>query len=746
MKLSLVHVIGAFLLPVVLAQSKRATNSSSFSTTGLLSSGAVALGDWDAAYQKAVGFLGQMTNEQKLSLITGSDVDALNWTALVMKDGTQGPNVYNYETGFSEGSAIVYTWDKNLISTQFSAVAAEFYDKGIQVAQAPTSQTLGRTPWSGRLVEGLSPDSYLNGIAFGLGAKAISDVGVISCGKHFLLNEQETNRQSSGSSTSDVAPYTSNVDDKTLHETYMFPFYDGIKNGMGTVMCAMTKVNGTLSCENENLLQELLKTEIGFPGMVTPDVNGQGTAYGSAQGGLDYGSSSYWSNATAIRNVIGYFYVNLNNGSQPASVSTSAYVDVRGNHSQVVRTTGSVGMVLLKNTNNALPLSKPLSIAIFGAHAGSIMVGPNYPFTVLGSGPVYQGHLAGASGSETTSFSILVTPHYALTTKALADGTMLRWILNDTYTAEAIAPIPTKRDLDTTTYGNDTGSSSSGGGGGDSFSGGTWLTQTYAGYATDASVCLVFINAMSGEGADRTELRNTDQDTMVNTVAANCNNTVVVLNTVGPRILDSWIENENVTAILYGSLLGEQSGNSIIDVLYGDVNPSGRLIHTIAKNESDYNVLRQIQCNPTLRIWVRFIVHNVQLLLRHCHHHQRNRIRMAYPTGILAVGGKTDFWDEIFTVNVTINNTGSLDGNEVAQLYVEFPDEADAPVRSLRGFEKVLIASGASTKVDFALRRRDLSYWDVVAQDWKIATGEYTFSVGASSRDLRANITMTLGS
>ena len=94
---------------------------------------------------------------------------------------------------------------------------------------------------------------------------------------------------------------------------------------------------------------------------------------------------------------------------------------------------------------------------------------------------------------------------------------------------------------------------------------------------------------MSGEGADRTELRNTDQDTMITTVAANCNNTIVVVNTVGPQILEYWIENENVTAVLYGSLLGEQSGNSIIDVLYGDVNPSGRLIHTIAKNESDYN-------------------------------------------------------------------------------------------------------------------------------------------------------------
>lgn len=104
---------------------------------------------------------------------------------------------------------------------------------GFQVTNAPTSQPLGRTPWGGRLVEALGQDSYLNGIAFGLGTKAFSEVGIIPGGKHFLLNEQETNRQASGSSSD--APYSSVADDKTLHETYLWSFYDGVKNGMGAV-------------------------------------------------------------------------------------------------------------------------------------------------------------------------------------------------------------------------------------------------------------------------------------------------------------------------------------------------------------------------------------------------------------------------------------------------------------------------------------------------------------------------------
>lgn len=284
----------------------------------------------------------------------------------------------------------------------------------------------------------------------------------------------------------------------------------------------MTKVNGTLSCENADLLQKYLKTELGFPGLVFPDVDGQSTAYGSANGGLDYGSSSIWSNATisagltngsftqarlddmAVRNVIGYYHVNLNNGSEPAYVSATADVDVRANHSQLVRTNGAASLILLKNQDNALPLSKPLSMAIFGSHAGPVMAGPNYEFSVAGSGPIYHGHLAGGSGSGQTSFPYLITPQQALTSRAAADGTMIRWILNDTYT-DTIDTGLTKRQFDmsgnsTAPSGAGNGSMSAGGGGGIAgLSGGTALTQSIADYATSAEVCLVFMNALSGE-------------------------------------------------------------------------------------------------------------------------------------------------------------------------------------------------------------------------------------------------------
>lgn len=115
-----------------------------------------------------------------------------------------------------------------------------------------------------------------------------------------------------------------------------------------------------------------------------------------------------------------------------------------------------------------------------------------------------------------------------------------------------------------------------------------------------------------------------------------------------------------------------------------------------------------------------------------------------YPTGPLAVGGLADLWDDVVSVTTRVTNAGSLDGMEVAQLYLSFPAEAAQPGRILRGFEKVHVAAGAEADVTFALRRRDVSYWDVAAQQWAVADGIYTVSVGASSRDIKATATFTV--
>lgn len=565
-------------------------------------------------------------------------------------------------------------------------------------------------------------------------------------------------------------------------------------------MCSMNRVNTTLACENSELLQKYLKTAVGFPGMVVPDQGAQSTSFGSANGGLDYGSSSLWSEEIleagiangsftqerlddmAVRNVIGYYFAGLDDGLLPSESAYTDFRDVRGDHADVIRQVGGEALVLLKNkqdgTGRGLPLNKPRTISLFGAHAGPVMGGPNRAFSVQGTpADTYQGHLAGPGGSGQPSLSYLVTPFQAISARAISDRSMIWWILNNTYTDSSSSSggmgggfggggMPTMGDNSTSA-----GNSSSGSGGGGvnlgNLGSGTALSPSFENYALNSAACLVFINADAGEGADRGELSNDEQDTMVTTIADNCNNTIVVVNTVGPRILDAWIEHENVTAVLYSGLLGQESGNAIADVLYGDVNPSAKLGYTIPQNASDYpsefNVCEEEQCDYTEGVYLDYRYFDAEnITVRYPFGYGLSYTNFTYSTevtttitnetaltykyasGQLGLGGEADLWDEVVNVTTSVSNSGSLAGAEVAQLYISFPDEAEQPIRILRGFEKVSIAAGGTADIAFSLRRRDLSYWDTAAQAWAVASGEYTLAVGSSSRDLRASTTLTL--
>ena len=201
-------------------------------------------------------------------------------------------------------------------------------------------------------------------------------------------------------------------------------------------------------------------------------------------------------------------------------------------------------------------------------------------------------------------------------------------------------------------------------------------------------------------------------------------------------------------------------------MLFGDVNPSGKLVHTLAKNESDYDPNTQIseesvinfsegnyidykyfdQKNSTPRYEFGFglsyttfkygskvdITPRTQLLSNE------------FATGDLAVGGREDLWDIVAEASTDITNAGEIAGAEVAQLYVEFPAAASEPIRQLRGFHKVKVQPGQTEKTSFQLRRRDLSVWNTEKQEWQIVRGDYKFNVGSSSRDLRVSGTLTV--
>ena len=233
-------------------------------------------------------------------------------------------------------------------------------------------------------------------------------------------------------------------------------------------------------------------------------------------------------------------------------------------------------------------------------------------------------------------------------------------------------------------------------------------------------------------------------------------------------------DHPNVTAILAAHYPGEQAGNSIADLLYGNVNPSAKLPYVIAYNESDYNapLTTDVATNGTYD-WQSWFDEELEVGYRYFDAHQIP-VRYEFGFGLsyttfdltklvtkanhsndlsalpaqlpVRPGGNPALWDTVITLEAQVANTGSVDGFAIPQLYVQFPESTPSgtPPSQLRGFDKVWLPAGESKTVTFDLMRRDVSYWDVVAQDWRIPTGSFTFKGGFSSRDFRANTTATL--
>jgi beta-glucosidase len=289
-------------------------------------------------------------------------------------------------------------------------------------------------------------------------------------------------------------------------------------------------------------------------------------------------------------------------------------------------------------------------------------------------------------------------------------------------------------------------------------------------------VCLVFLKSYATESIDRSSFElDWNSTNVVNAVASYCpsGKTVVITHSAGINIMP-WAENPNVTAILAAHYPGQEAGNSLVDILYGDVNPSGHLPYTIARNESDYNTgvfnvtdpgrvtdsaAWQSDFNEGLLIDYRhFDAKNITPLYEfgfglsyttfdligrlEVQPAQGRRDMSPFPSKVKTVspGGNPHLWEILYTAIVTVKNTGHVAGNAVPQLYLSQPSgtvPAGTPVKVLRGFRKVYLEPGEEREISFPLTRRDMSYWDVKADDWRLPKGEYTLSMGFSSRDIK---------
>ncbi|KAK7745133.1 glycoside hydrolase 3 [Diatrype stigma] len=700
-----------------------------------------------------------MTLEEKVNVTRGflttdnvcagnsGSVPRLHWPGMCLHDAGNGVRATDMVNSYASGIHVGASWDRNLTYQRGYFMGKEFKAKGVNIPLGPNAGPLGRTPLGGRNWEGFSVDPYLSGQLVAETITGHQDAG------HFIANEQETLRRPYNG----VEATSANIDDKTLHELYAWPFMDGVKAGVGSVMCSYNRINSTYGCKNSKLMNGILKTELSFEGFVMLDWNAQ-HSLDSASAGLDmvmpYGGN-WGDNLTeavhngsvsdarvtdmATRILAAWFLVGQNNtdfatpgiGMKNLTDPHEA-IDARVPESRPIIMEGAIaGHVLVKNQNDALPFKGPLKmISVYGYDATVpatkntdtlFQLGynsqPELGQAVLGTegirfdqaakgGTIVTGGRAGANAP-----AFIIDPLSALSQRAAVDGTWVNWDLS--------SPDPDVNGA--------------------------------------SEACLVFINAMATEGWDRAGLHDDFSDGLVLSVASKCSNTIVTIHAAGIRLVDQWIDHPNVTATIIAHLPGQDSGQALVKLLYGEAGFSGKLPYTLARNESDYHPYAPCnrtaddynpQCDFTEGVYVDYRDFDARNATPRFEfgfglsYTSFEYAELSVDAPALAASSGTDatsdndegLWKVVATVEATVTNTGLVEGAEVVQLYLAIPG---SPPKQLRGFDKVALGPGESAPVHFELTRRDFSVWDVVSQSWLVQEGSYTIFVGASSRDIR---------
>jgi len=705
---------------------------------------------WDEAIAMAKSFANQMTLEERCNMTGGvgghcagfvSPVPHLSFGGLCFLDSPSGPgDSVAFATAFTAGIQTAATWDRDLFYRRAAAIGEEFRGKGVHFALGPM-MNIDRNALHGRNWEGFGADPYLSGENSYYYVQGVQDQGVVATAKHYICNEQESNR-TYHPATGPSQGYSANLDDKTMHEIYLWPFADSVAAGTGSVMCSYNQVNGTQACQNDKTLNGLLKGELAFQGNVMSDWGATKTGLPSALNGLDIdmpGHDNLMGLALlpgvqngsisearitdmVVRILAPYFLLGQDQNFPPLNLSFDATSD----HYIVNREVGRAGFILLKNVRNTLPLNSNSDkfFSIYGSAAGRQQDG-THPRGVLGiDGALYQG---GGSGFVNPTY--FLDPLTSFLEKARDAHLDVQYVLDqDDYNA-------INQSLQTATF--------------------------IGGH------CLVFINAWSSEGRDRQNLSAYhDGDRLVNTVAGRCSSTIVIVNSVAQLNLESWIDHPNVTSVLWSGLPGIEYGPALIDILFGNYNPGGKLVFTLAKNDADYGT------NITTDSYNSNYTEGVFLDYRHFDKFnikprfyfgfglsyttfsfsslfiskasENNEIvaksfRRQRPISSYNNKDLLHFYEPIYTITFTITNTGTVQGSEVAQLYVNFPDEAQQPPKILRDFERIYLDAGQSKTVTLTLSQREISYWNVVQQKWIVAQGKYTVfvSTSADSNDVK---------
>jgi beta-glucosidase len=589
------------------------------------------------------------------------------------------------------------TWDVDLIHKLGQALAEECIALNVDVILGP-GVNMKRTPLCGRNFEYYSEDPYLAGEMAVSFINGVQNKGVGTSLKHFAANNQEFQRMT----------INAEIDERSLREIYLPAFEAAVKKAKPwTVMCSYNKLNGTYAAENHRLLTEILKEEWGFEGLVVSDWGAVHDRVEALQAGLDLempgprkrrvkavidavqsGELDESMLDEAVRRILEIVF------KATETVKGGSFDMVK--HHALARRVAGEGMILLKN-NGILPLKEQKHIAVIGRSVKEAY---------------YQG-----GGSSHINPTQLDNPYEEL--QKMAGDAVLSY-------AEGY---PDDESFDQA------------------------LIDEACTNARSADVALLYLSlpaTKESEGYDRPDLDLTShQIALINAVTAVQSNTIVILNNGAPVVMSEWIDG--IAAVLEAWMMGQAGGGAIADVLYGKVNPSGKLAETYPLKLIDTPAYINY---PGEDGAVRY----GEGIFMGYRYYDTKEIPTLFPFGYgmsyttfdyqnPKVSSQTFRDEDGLIVSVEVTNTGQMAGKEVVQVYVhDHKSRLVRPPKELKGFAKVELQPGESKTVTISLDFRAFAYYHPAYRQWITEDGEFDILIGASSTDIRHTMTVTLHS
>ena len=666
---------------------------------------------------KHADIIAQMTLEEKASMCDGLDywhsqpVERVGIKSISLNDGPhgirkKGDPEQNTDVlkglpaiCFPTASATACSWDTDLIYKMGEALGDECRKEQVNVLLGPGTN-IKRSPLCGRNFEYFSEDGLLAGEMSAAFINGVQSKGIGTSLKHYAANNQETRRMT----------VNAVVDERTLRETYLLPFEIAVKKSQPwTIMNSYNRLNGTYAAENKWLLTDVLRDDWGYEGVVITDWGAENDRVAGLLAGQEIEMPT--SSGIGTKLIIDA----VNDGSLDVAVLDAAvdkiieltkkaepviggtYTYDSDAHHQLAREIASQCMVLMKNDNNVLPLKKDAKVALIGEMAHT---------------PRYQG--AGSS---------LINPIKLDNAYQTMKDMGVDFTFSKGY---ELKKCKEKKALE--------------------------LIIEAKAAAKNADVAVVFVgltDEYETEGADRHHLSIPPMhNTLVEEVLKVNPNTVVVLSG-GAAVEMPWADK--VPAILNMFLTGQAGGSAVCDILFGDVNPSGKLSETYPlalSDNSSYNYF------PGTTVSVE---HRESVYVGYKYYDTANK-EVAFPFGFGLSYTTFEYSDikvsadnikdtDTVTVSFKVKNTGDVDGAEIAQLYVsDVESTIYRPVKELKGFKKVFLKAGEEKEIEITLDKRAFAYYNVNINDWHVESGEFKILVGASSRDIKLEASINVES